>query len=178
MAAIRRPENIFPLPYGLGHGRGNDGVVAGGKSKNGALKVCFSVPRVPMHQPIEPLIEPGDIERLGIRVVGGAAGPPKRTHRAARIAGQAPLQRGNPGRRHMGTEAVEPLDADQAFEAVCFLLQEPQHAERVADGDGILRPRLLAFRPTGDEAEIDQGDIGPAEMRDEFGPDPRVKPQP
>ncbi len=41
----------------------------------------------------------------------------------------------------------------------------------MADGDGVRRPVRFALGAAGDEAEIDQGDVGAFEMADEVGPD-------
>src|SRR5665648_160415 len=170
MAAIRRPDDPRLLPYGRSHGRRHDGIVAGGQGENGTLKVCFSALSVPMHQPIEPLIEPCDVQHLGQSEARSATRPPKRLHGATWIAGQPALERSHAARRHMGAEAVEALNADQRLEAAAPVLQQPQQAERVADGNGVLRPVVLTFGPSGDEAEVDHGHLSVSEMADDIGP--------
>ncbi|HAH65724.1 MAG TPA: hypothetical protein DCL72_09695 [Rhizobiales bacterium] len=137
MAAVRRPDNAGFLPYRFAHGRGHDRIVARGQSERGAAKLSLSLLRVPMHQPIEPLIEAGDVERLWQRKARGAARPPEGLERPARVALKPPAQGGNARGRHMAAEAIEALHADQRPEAALPSLKQPQQPERMADGDGV-----------------------------------------
>ena len=75
MAAVLRPFDTGILPNRLGHGRRHDGVVAGGKGKDGAGQLVFSLSRIPMHQPIEAFAEACDVERLRQGKARSAAGP-------------------------------------------------------------------------------------------------------
>ena len=123
-----------------------------------------------MHQPIEALPEPCDIERIGQGKACGATGAPEGLKRACGLALQPALQGLNSRRGNMAAEAIEPLDADQRPEAASALLEKPKQAERMADGDGVRRPVGLSFRAACDEAEIDEGDVGATQMRGEAGP--------
>jgi hypothetical protein len=73
VAAVRRPNEAGVLPDCLAHRWRHDGVVAGGKGKDGTFKLVFSRSRVPMHQPIEPFVETRDIESVGQGKTGRAA---------------------------------------------------------------------------------------------------------
>lgn len=159
MATVLRPDEPGVLPYGLTHRGRHDGVVAGGKGKDGACKIVFSFSRVPMHQPIEPLVEAGGVERLGQRKTRRAARPPKGLERSVRLALEPSLERRDPRRHNVAAETVEALHADQAPELASAALKQPQQSKRMADGDGVGGPVSLTFGAARDEAEIDQSDV-------------------
>src|SRR5512145_3249580 len=75
----------------------------------------------------------------------------------------------------MATEAVETLNADESAELSSPAREQPQQAERMADGDGVRRPAHFSLGAACDEAEIDQGDLGPIKMADEVGPESGMK---
>src|SRR5665809_7092 len=101
MAALLRPFDTRVVPYGFGHGGRHDGIVSSGKGKHGAIELLLSGTRVPMHQPIEPFVEPRYVQRLGQSEASGAAGTPKGLKRGARVPLQATLQGGDTRLRHM-----------------------------------------------------------------------------
>ena len=74
----------------------------------------------------------------------------------------------------MTAKAVEALDADERPEGP-LLFEQPKQAERVADGNRILRPVARAWRPSGDEAEIDETHAASRQMTHDFVPHSRME---
>src|SRR5262245_46904104 len=175
MTAIRRPDNAMISPDRLAHRLWHDGIISRGQGKHRAFKLLLNPSHVPLRQPIQPLFEARDIERLWPGETSSAARVPKRLERSAGIALEPAFQGRQARRRDMAAEAIEALHADKGFVAPSAVLKQPQEAQRMPHCDGIFRPLRHALWPTRDKAEIDEGNSRSVEMGDEVSKEAGVK---
>ena len=175
MTAIWRPDNAMISPNRLARRLWHDGVISRGQGKHRASKPLLNPSHVPLRQPIQPLFEARDIERLWPGEACGAARAPKRLECSTGIALEPAFQGRQARRRDVAAEAVEALHADKGFVAPSAVLKQPQETQRMPHCDGIFRPLRRALWPTRDKAEIDEGDSRSVEMGDEVSKEAGVK---
>ena len=126
MTAIGRPDNALIAPNCFGHRDRHDGVVARRQGKHRAIELVLSLSRVPVHQPIEPFVEPCGIERVWPGEASGAARAPKRLERSARIPLESTFKRRQARRRDMARKTVEALHADKGLVVAATILEQPE----------------------------------------------------
>src|SRR6187397_1702136 len=157
MTAIWRPDNAMISPNRLARRLWHDGVISRGQGKHRASKPLLNPSHVPLRQPIQPLFEARDIERLWPGEACGAARAPKRLECSTGIALEPAFQGRQARRRDVAAEALEALHADKRFVAPTAVLKQHQDTHALPHCDAISRPLPHAFCHTRAKAEIDEG---------------------
>ena len=108
-----------------------------------------------MHQPIEPFIEPGEVERVRQGKARGRRTIARRLEASRRLPLDPPLQAATRDGAMWQRKQPKPCTLTKARN-LPPPARSSQSSERMADGDGVGRPVLFALGAAGDEAEIDQ----------------------